>query len=71
MSRKIDKILYGVKVGEHSLSADDLTDEIKTRVIDKGYNITYIRPHVLPDDPSEYFIKWAKYLAENKIYSFL
>ena len=68
MEKKNDSILYGVKVGEHSFSADDLICEMKERVVDKGYNLTYIRPHVMPDDPSEYYVKWAKYLADNKVY---
>ncbi|MBR5140639.1 MAG: hypothetical protein IKV16_06240, partial [Clostridia bacterium] len=42
--------------------------EIKSRVIDRGCNFAFIRPHVMGDDMGEYFIKWAKYLAENKIY---
>jgi len=68
MNAKVDKVLYGVKVGEHSHTTDDLIDELQTRVIDKGYDFAYIRPHVLPDDPSEYFVKWAKLLTENKTY---
>ena len=61
-------VFCGVKIGEHSFSPDDIINEINERVVKRGGRIAYIRPHVMGDDMSEYFIKWAKYLADNKIY---
>ena len=63
-----DTVAVGVKVGEHSFDADGLINEIRERVIDRGCNFVYIRTKIGEKQPREMFIKWAKFLAENKIY---
>ena len=68
MEKQRDVVLCGVKIGEHSFSADGVIDEIQERVINRGCNFAYLRPHVLPDNINEYLVKWAKFLADNKIY---
>lgn len=63
-----DTVMVGVKVGEHSFDADGLINEIRERVINRGCNFVYIRTKIGEKQPREMFIKWAKFLAENKIY---
>ena len=66
-----DFILHGIHIGEHGFDAENVIAEIKERCIDPGYNHVCIRPRG-PLFDQEYFVKWARYLTENKIYfSFL
>ena len=61
-------VLCGVKTGEHSFDAEKMTDELYERVVKKGCNFVLIRPTIGELQSSEYFIAWAKFLAENKVY---
>ena len=63
-----DIIIAGVHIGEHSFEPDAIITEIKERCIDCGHNFVTIRPPYHKNIPQEYFIQWAKYLAENEIY---
>ena len=69
-----DIVLNGIHIGEHSFVLDGIIDEIYERVIKPGHNFVTIRTNLRgPKNevlgiPQEYFIKWAEYLAENKIY---
>ena len=63
-----EAILFGTKIGEHSFNPDQLTDEIRERVINRNCNYAYVRPACISDDMGDYFIKWAKFLGDNKIY---
>lgn len=65
---KRDFVISGIHVGEHSFSPDDVIAEIKSRCIDKGMNFVVIRPREQENFEQKYFIDWAKYLTENKIY---
>lgn len=65
---KRDIVMTGVKIGEHSANAQDFTEEIRKRVIGSGSNFVYIRPKFYEQVPHEYFVEWARFLAENKIY---
>lgn len=62
-----DIILNGVHIGEHSFEPDRIIDEIYERCVKPGLNFVTIRT---PREqvPQEYFIRWAEYLAENRIY---
>ena len=68
----INTLLSGVLLGEHKLDKDTLIEEINERVVSKGFNFTVInttfckKPEDFPTHDD--FIKWTKYLAENKIY---
>ena len=62
-----DIILNGIHIGEHSPTLDNIIDEIRIRAVEPGLNFVTIRP-TFAEVPQEYFILWAKYLAENKIY---
>lgn len=62
-----DVILNGVHVGEHSFVVDEILDELRERVVEPGFNFVSIRPRG-EEFSQEYFIEWAKYLAENKVY---
>lgn len=61
-------VLFGVHIGEHSFEPDQIIAEIKDRCIDCGHNFVTIRTPVGREVPQHYFIEWAKYLAEHKIY---
>lgn len=68
-------ILNGVHIGEHGFDVDNIIDELYERVVKPGYNFVTLRPlnardeKGLPRDlDQEYYIKWARYLAENKVY---
>ncbi|MBQ9921450.1 MAG: hypothetical protein IJO52_04625, partial [Clostridia bacterium] len=68
-------ILNGVHIGEHSFVPENIIEEINERVIAPGYNFVTLRPKNASDKtgaridvPQDYYIKWARYLAENKIY---
>ncbi|MBE6965335.1 MAG: hypothetical protein E7441_04790 [Ruminococcaceae bacterium] len=63
-----DIILNGVHVGEHSFVPDKILDELRERVVEPGFNFVSIRPRRGGEIPQEFYIEWAKYLAENKIY---
>ena len=66
-----DIILNGVHIGEHSFDPDKVIDEINERCIKRGLNFVTIRPGYKQNRkqvPQHYFIEWAKYLAEHKIY---
>ena len=66
-----DHILFGIHIGEHGFNADTVIDEINERCIEPGFNHVCIRPRGPVFDQS-YFIKWAEYLTENRIwFSFL
>lgn len=65
---KRDCVMCGVKIGEHSFDAAGLLDEIRERVIKRGCNFVYIRTKIGEMTDKSAFIKWAKFLAENKIY---
>ena len=66
-----DLILHGIHIGEHGFDPEETLAEIKARCIDPGFNHVCIRPRGAVFDQA-YFIKWAEYLAENRIYfSFL
>ncbi len=64
---KGDVILNGVHIGEHRFVPDEIIGEIKERCIDAGFNFVSLRPRGDVFD-QKYFIDWASYLAENKIY---
>lgn len=67
-AKNMPKILYGLHIGEHGFDAENMINEIKTDCIDRGMNFATIRtPKRVPVDP-KYFLEWAKYLADNKIY---
>lgn len=63
-----DIVLNGVHIGEHSFNPNEILDEIRTRCVEKGFNFVSIRPRGTEEYDQSYYIEWAKYLAENKIY---
>ena len=62
-----DIVLNGIHIGEHSFDPDKVIDEIYERCIKPGLNFVTIRTRT-ERIPQHYFIEWAKYLADNKIY---
>lgn len=64
---KKDIILNGVQIGEHGFVPEKIIEEIKERCVDYGFNFVSLRPRG-DAFAQEYFIEWAKYLAQNKVY---
>ena len=64
---KKEMILNGIHIGEHSFEPEKIIDEIKTRCIDYGFNYVSLRPRG-EEFSQEYFVDWASFLAQNKIY---
>jgi len=68
---KKDLVMSGVHIGEHNHNPADFLDELRTRCVEPGYTFVTIRTGYNNDRPvieDKYFIEWAKYLAENKVY---
>ena len=65
-----ENMICGIHIGEHGFDADRVIEEINERVIKPGYNFVTIRTRARLGEivPHETYVKWAKYLAENKIY---
>ncbi len=66
-----DLVLNGVHIGEHGFDPEKVIDEITERCIKPELNFVTIRPryHGRRDPIAQrYFIEWAKFLSENKIY---
>ncbi len=66
-----DIVLNGVHLGEHGFDPEKVIDEIYERCVKPGLNFVTIRPGYMgrrEEIPQKYFLEWAKYLAENKIY---
>ena len=62
-----DQILNGIHIGEHSFDPENVINEIYERCVVPGLNFVTIRTR-REQVPQNYFIRWAKYLAEHKIY---
>ena len=62
-----DIVLHGVHLGEHSFEADKMIEEINERAVRKGLNFVTIRI-ACREIPRETYVRWAKYMAENRIY---
>ena len=62
-----DIILHGVHLGEHSFEEDKMIEEINERAVKKGLNFVEIRV-ARREIPRETYVKWAKFMAEKKIY---
>ena len=65
-----ENMICGVHIGEHGFDADGVIAELKERVVDPGYNFVTIRTRARFEEKiaPEVFERWAKYLAENKVY---
>lgn len=62
-----DRILNGIHIGEHSFDPDNVINEIYERCVVPGLDFVTIRTR-REQVPQHYFIRWAEYLAEHKIY---
>lgn len=69
MKLERDTVLCGTKIGEHYFTPETAIDELKKRIVDRGCTIAYIRPmSVSKTYAQEDYVKWAKFLADNKVY---
>ena len=68
MKNERDTVLCGTKIGEHSFDPDNAINELKERIVDRGCTITYIRPPIHITYSQDDYVKWAKYLADNKVF---
>lgn len=65
-----ENMLYGIHIGEHGFDENTVIKEINERVIKPGYNFVTIRTRARFGElvAHETYLKWARLLAENKIY---
>ncbi len=66
-----DIVLNGIHIGEHGFEPEKIIDEIYERCVKTGLNFVTLRPTYIrrrDEIPQHYFIEWAKYLADHKIY---
>ena len=65
-----ENMIYGIHIGEHGFSEESVVDEIKERVLKPGYNFVTIRTRARFGETvaHETYLKWAKLLADNKVY---
>ena len=65
---KRSEFLYGLHIGEHGFEPDQIEKEIKENCIDRGMNFVTIRTPKRTPVEKAHFLRWAKYLAENRVY---
>ncbi len=70
MEKQYDKILYGFHVGEHGFVEDKIIDELKEYAA-RGINFITIRPPNFRKIEERYYLEWAKFMAEHKMYFIL
>ena len=69
MKPERDTVLCGTKIGEHYFSPETAIDELQKRIVDRGCTIAYVRPMSVDKTyAQEDYVRWAKFLADNKIY---
>ena len=69
MSKKYpEKFLYGLHVGEHGFIPENILGELKTNCLDRGMNFVTIRPKQFRMMDDHYYLDWARFCADNKIY---
>ena len=69
MKPERDTVLCGTKIGEHYFTPETAIDELQKRIVDRNCTIAYIRPMSVDKTyAQEDYVKWAKFLADNKIY---
>lgn len=64
---KTQKILCGLKIGEHSQNREDILKELRERVLGAGCDIIYLRPQNLDYLSQEDYGRISAFLAENGI----
>ena len=64
---KTQKVLCGLKIGEHSKNREDILKELRERVLNAGYDIIYLRPQNLNYLSQEDYGQISAFLAENGI----
>ncbi len=70
MSKQHDEILYGFHVGEHGFEKDKILAELKEYAA-RGINFITIRPPNFKKVEESYYLEWAKFMAEHKMYFIL
>ena len=69
MKTERDTVLCGMKIGEHEFDPENAINSIKKRCVDRDFSTAYVRPAGLKATyKQEEYIKWAEYMAKNKIY---
>ncbi len=69
-----DFVISGIHIGEHGFSVDGMMEEIDTRALQAGMDFVTLRIGALDYRKErelvseEQLIKWARYLADNKVY---
>lgn len=70
MLKEHDEILYGFHVGEHGFEKDKILAELKEYAA-RGINFITIRPPNYKKVEESYYLEWARFMAEHKMYFIL
>ncbi len=62
-----DEILYGLHVGEHGFFEEKIMDELRECAA-HGINFVTIRPPAERKIPEHYYLEWAQFMADRKMY---
>ena len=64
-----DMIINGFRIGEYSFDPDKVIEEVEMKY-SEGMNLAALSTNHFKGDaiPQHYFIEWAKYFTERKIY---
>lgn len=63
-----NRVLFGAHIGEHGVDKEQILHDIKVCCVDRGMNFVIIRtPRNKAVEP-EFFLEWAQYLKDNKVY---
>ena len=67
MEKQYDEILYGFHVGEHGFEKDKILSELKEYAA-RGINFITIRPPGNKKIEENYYLEWAKFMAEHQMH---
>ena len=67
MTKEKDNVLFGFHVGEHGFDKDGVMAELR-EYAERGINFITIRPPNKRMVEESYYLEWAKFMAEHKMY---
>ena len=66
-----DVVINGFRIGEYTFDPENVIDEIQEKQVE-GMNYVHISTNCYPESkgeiPQHYFLDWAKYLSDRKLY---
>ena len=70
MTKEKDSVLYGFHVGEHGFDKDKILAELEEYAA-RGINFITIRPPNRRKVEESYYLEWARFMAEHRMYFIL